>query len=61
MSVPNLIVTSPDELILVSDLEPAGDASEVTGIAVKSGTITATAMYETCPVCKAVDKATPAN
>lgn len=42
--------TSPDEFILVSDFESAGEASDITVLAVISGTITTTAIYETYPV-----------
>lgn len=45
--------------MLVSDLETAGDASEATCESVEDGTITASAIYETGPVCEAVICATP--
>lgn len=54
-----LEATSPDEFILVSDLEPAGEAPLITCSSVEENCITATAIYETGPVCDAVNCAAP--
>lgn len=60
MSVPKLESTSPDEAMVLSDLETACGAPETTKEPVeKDDTMTTTAMYETNPVEKTVDKAPP--
>lgn len=45
----------------MSDFETAGEASEATCKSVVDGTITAAAMYETVPVCMALDCAAPTD
>lgn len=57
----NFDASSPDELILVSDFETAGEASDATKESVKVGTITAAAIYETGPVKEAVIDAAPTD
>lgn len=53
--------TPPDETILVSDLSSAGEASELACESKYEGTMTSTVMYETVPVCDAVDCARPSD
>lgn len=61
VSVTDFKPTSPDELILVPDFESAGEASEATKKSVDDGTMTTAAMYETGPVCEAVDLSAPTD
>lgn len=56
-----LDVSPPDELILVPDLETAGEAPKATKDSVNSGPMTTAAMYETEPVREALDCATPTD
>lgn len=61
MSVSYLDTSRPDEFISVSDLESIGEASKASCDSVDCKIMTTTAIYETYPVCDAVDCTSPTD